>query len=495
MKRQVLRIERVIMAVCAAVSALLVGGCGGDTTTPTTATPPTPTITYSITVAPATVAIGGSVPRTAVVKDGSGNVSTPIVTWSSDNPSVATVSPAGLVTGVAAGAATLKASANGATGSAAITVANLTFTDLYVGSRSACARTASGTLYCWGNNGPGAIGSLPDDEICYVDLFCSTTPRIGIMSPVFTQVTMAFAHACGLTAAGVPYCWGRNDGNQLGAASSETCQVKTEPTPCSHVPLLVEGGHTFAALSVGSEGGQTCGLKTDGAAWCWPPAAMGSNRAPAPVPGGLSFASVVTGTVHTCGLTASGAAYCWGSSDLGPIGTPGPASPNPAAVSGGLVFKSLSAAYDHTCGITATGTAYCWGANASGQVGDGTKTARAAPTAVAGTLLFTVISAGHDHTCGVTTTGAAYCWGANEDAGGVLGGQLGDGSKTSRQTPVPVARGLPFADVQAAREFSCGRTATGLIYCWGGNRFGNLGIGTFGTGDFVTAPVGLGGAP
>ena len=493
MKHQVLSTEVVLVAARAAACALLVGGCGGDKA-PTAPPPATPTVTYTITVAPATVAIGGSVPRSAVVKDGSGNVSTPIVTWSSDNTAVATVSPAGMVTGIAAGMAMLKASANGATGSAAITVSTLAFTDLSVGSRSACARTASGSLYCWGNNGPGAIGSLPDDEICYVDLFCSTTPRIGITSPVLTRLTMASAHSCGITAAGVAYCWGRNDGNQLGATSSETCQVKTAPTPCSHVPLIVEGGHTFSALSTGSEGGQTCGLGTDGAAWCWPAAATGSNRAPTAVPGGLSFTSIVTGTVHTCGLTASGAVYCWGSSDLGPIGTSGPASQNPAAVSGGLVFTSISAAYDHTCGITGTGTAYCWGANASGQIGDGTTTARAVPTAVAGTLLFMALSAGHDHTCGVTTSGAAYCWGANVDAGGILGGQLGDGSKTSRQTPVPVARGLSFAEVHAGRGFSCGRTPTGRIYCWGGNRFGNLGIGMFGVGEFVTAPVGLGGA-
>ena len=352
MKHQVLSTEVVLVAARAAACALLVGGCGGDKA-PTAPPPATPTVTYTITVAPATVAIGGSVPRSAVVKDGSGNVSTPIVTWSSDNTAVATVSPAGMVTGIAAGMAMLKASANGATGSAAITVSTLAFTDLSVGSRSACARTASGSLYCWGNNGPGAIGALPDDEICYVDLFCSTTPRIGITSPVLTRLTMASAHSCGITAAGVAYCWGRNDG---------------------------------------------------------------------------------------------------------------------------------------------TGTAYCWGANASGQIGDGTTTARAAPTAVAGTLLFMALSAGHDHTCGVTTSGAAYCWGANVDAGGILGGQLGDGSKTSRQTPVPVARGLSFAEVHAGRGFSCGRTPTGRIYCWGGNRFGNLGIGMFGVGEFVTAPVGLGGA-
>ncbi len=94
------------------------------------------------------------------------------------------------------------------------------------GARAVASDAATGTLV-WGNNGPGVIGSLMDDEICYVDLFCSTTPRVGVAAPIFTQFTMGHAHSCGLVATGAAYCWGRNDDNYLGAVSSETCQVKT----------------------------------------------------------------------------------------------------------------------------------------------------------------------------------------------------------------------------------------------------------------------------
>jgi len=45
------------------------------------------------------------------------------VTWSSDNPAVATVSETGLVTGVALGSANIKAVSEGQSGSAAVTVA------------------------------------------------------------------------------------------------------------------------------------------------------------------------------------------------------------------------------------------------------------------------------------------------------------------------------------------------------------------------------------
>ena len=478
--------------ILGAVPVLLLCACGGSTTAPHEP-PHTKIPVYTVSLAPATVAIGGSVPRTAKVRNDAGAEVSASVSWTSDDPAVATVSAAGVVTGVAAGTTTLRAGANGAVGTASITVSDLAFSALYLGSRSACARTASGTLYCWGNNGPGAIGSLMDDEVCYVDLFCSSTPRVGVAAPTLAQVTMAATHSCGLLPTGAAYCWGRNDESNLGAVSSETCQVKTEPVACSHTPLAVEGGHSFTALGVGSEAIQTCGLDGAGTAWCWGHTAAGITRTPVAVPGGLAFASVVTGVGHACGLTAAGAAYCWGSDELGPIGTGGAAGASPQPVTGGLVFVTLTAAYDHTCGLTSAGVAYCWGANAGGQLGDGTRTTRPAPTAVSGGKTFASISAGHDHTCGLTTAGLAYCWGANIDAGLNLGGWLGDGTTVSSAVPVAVARGLVFAEVLAARSFTCGRTTTARIYCWGSNRFGNLGIGSW--GDFATRPVGLGGLP
>jgi alpha-tubulin suppressor-like RCC1 family protein len=74
--------------------------------------------------------------------------------------------------------------------------------------------------------------------------------------------------------------------------------------------------------------------------------------------------------------------------------------------------------------------------------------------------------------------GALYCWGLNDH------GQLGDGTPATRRTPTPVSGNLSFVEVTAGVEFiaggshTCGRVASGAVYCWGMNAYGQLGDGT-----------------
>lgn len=100
-----------------------VSGTGAITVTATTVP------VASVTVSPSadTVTVGQTTTLTATTKDASGNVLTGrAVTWATSNASVATVSASGVVTGVAAGIATITATSEGKSGTATITVIPVT---------------------------------------------------------------------------------------------------------------------------------------------------------------------------------------------------------------------------------------------------------------------------------------------------------------------------------------------------------------------------------
>ncbi|MHC4066745.1 MAG: RCC1 domain-containing protein [Planctomycetota bacterium] len=128
----------------------------------------------------------------------------------------------------------------------------------------------------------------------------------------------------------------------------------------------------------------------------------------------------------------------------------------------GIALASITAGHRHACGLTTSGKAYCWGANDYGQLGDGSTTPSNLPVPVAGGMTFASLEAAGEVTCGLTGSGDAYCWGMN------VGAQLGDGTTTNRSSPVAVSGGLTFSEVSVGTDHVCGLTFSDVAYCWGG---------------------------
>jgi uncharacterized protein YjdB len=90
---------------------------------------PVPVATVTVTVTSTTLTVGQTTQAAATARDASGNVLTGrVVTWSSLNPSVATVSSTGLVTAVAGGPATIRATVETKVGDGVVTVMTNTIT-------------------------------------------------------------------------------------------------------------------------------------------------------------------------------------------------------------------------------------------------------------------------------------------------------------------------------------------------------------------------------
>lgn len=297
---------------------------------------------------------------------------------------------------------------------------------LSTGNRHSCGLSNEGQTYCWGQNYYGQIG---DGTTTYRSNGVQVLLPLGIQ---LRSLAAADFVSCGVAVNGDSYCWGQNSYGQLGDGTTTDRSVPTRVLMPADVKLQV----------VRSGGFQTCGLDTDGGVWCWGKLAGNySNRTFVPtklsVPAGITFASVATGANHACAVTSSGVATCWGQNTSGQLGIGSTGStdvPIPVRVPTTTGFKMLSAGATTTCGLSADGEAWCWGANASGQLGDGTKIDRTTPVKVilpVGTTLESV-QVGGSHVCGVMTGGGVLCWGSNESR------QLGDGTPAYQAKPVLV---------------------------------------------------------
>lgn len=108
----------------AQITASLAGGTG--TATITVVADPVASVTVSPN--PASVSTGQTTQLTATLKSSNGTVLTGrTVTWTSANPSIATVSSSGLVTGVAEGSTTITATAESKSGSTTLNVSRTIF--------------------------------------------------------------------------------------------------------------------------------------------------------------------------------------------------------------------------------------------------------------------------------------------------------------------------------------------------------------------------------
>src|SRR5204863_201259 len=98
----------------------------GGQRAPASATTDTPVASLAISPATATIRVGQTLQLTATPKDSAGGTLTGrMVTWTSGNPSVATISGRGLVAGVTAGSATITATSEGKSSTAALTVTSV----------------------------------------------------------------------------------------------------------------------------------------------------------------------------------------------------------------------------------------------------------------------------------------------------------------------------------------------------------------------------------
>jgi len=142
----------------------------------------------------------------------------------------------------------------------------------------------------------------------------------------------------------------------------------------------------------------------------------------------------------------------------------------------GVVLTRIAAGGTTGYGLGRDGVLYAWGSNYQGELGDGTTTSRLTPVPVSlpAGVTATQIAAGDREGYALGSDGLLYAWGWN------YYGQLGDGTTTNRSTPVPVSlpAGATIAQIAIGGYTGYALDSDGVLYAWGWNYYGQLGDGT-----------------
>jgi alpha-tubulin suppressor-like RCC1 family protein len=118
--------------------------------------------------------------------------------------------------------------------------------------------------------------------------------------------------------------------------------------------------------------------------------------------------------------------------------------------------------------------AWAWAINLNGRLGDGTTTSRSSPVSVVGGFTdWCQVSAGGNHGLGVRKNGTIWAWGWNDS------GELGNNTIISRSSPVSVIGGFTdWKQVSGGTQHSFGLRTNGTLWGWGLNSSGQLGDDT-----------------
>ncbi|NOZ26059.1 MAG: RCC1 repeat-containing protein [Nitrospirae bacterium] len=345
-----------------------------------------------------------------------------------------------------------------------------TFTAVTAGGFHSIALEADGTVWAWGYNELGQLGSADGSAYSAVPV------QVNDLSEI-TSVAAGYGHTLALKADGTVWAWGRNASGELGSITTESCQPGVYA--CSTTPVAVSG--LSDVISIGAGGvwkqGYSIALKSDGTVWVWGgnifgqlangTSGYGVFNIPEQVDTLTDITAIAAGGSHVLALKADGTVWAWGSNERGQLGVETtetctyhyPCSTTPVQVSGLTDVSAIAAGYDHSVALKSDGTVWTWGDYST-------------LTHVSGLTDIISVAAGKSHSMALKGDGTVWAWGGNNS------GELGDGTNTDSATPVQVFSLTDVIAVTAGGGHSIALKSDGTAWAWGNNNSGQLGNAT-----------------
>lgn len=392
------------------------------------------------------------------------------------------------------------------------------FRSVFTASSTSFAIKHDGTLWAWGLNHNGQLG----------DGTSTSRSRPVMIASGFESVAPGFSCTFAIKTDGSLWRWG-----YCGDKQGDAGPIVTDRFP-------VQIGTGYAAISASDN--HVAAVKRDGSLWTWGSNSYGelgdgttaSSRVPVKI--GVGFSSAAAGTIRTIALRKDGTLLSWGDNRWGTLGYGETRYyyPSPGIV--GTGFRAIALEHGHAVALKTDGSVWTWGYNIDGRLGDGTTQQRTLPLQVATGFVAVAASSSfsgaikadqtlwlwgnndtgqlqglptryvtpkrmpmdfvsiesskdtafgefHSQSFGIRQDGSLWAWGDNRF------GQLGDGTTTSRPSPVQVGTG--FVQVAAGGHHTLGVKSDGSLWAWGENTQGELGKGNL-TASLIPVRIGEG---
>ncbi|KAG1656516.1 putative E3 ubiquitin-protein ligase HERC4 [Nymphon striatum] len=189
---------------------------------------------------------------------------------------------------------------------------------------------------------------------------------------------------------------------------------------------------------------------------------------------------ICCGVNHTIFILQDGSVYSCGANELGQLGHEKNCTrPGKVDALSNHVIKSTSCGNSFTVAINEWGQLFSWGSNSSGQLGIG-KSIDGRPYVSypnmiksIGTLNVIQVACGYDHALALTASGVLYAWGMNSH------GQLGvltQDAFVDRPYVVAALSYIPLRQISAGGSHSFAVTVSGSVFGWGRNHVGQLSL-------------------
>ena len=272
------------------------------------------------------------------------------------------------------------------------------------------------------------------------------------------------------------WTWGRASSGMLGQnqpANTNYSSPAQIPGTTWTTPIIAVGG--------GGSNGVRAALKTDGTLWSWGynnHGGLGQNNktyysSPVQIPG-TTWAGGAVGKSCQYQVKTDGTLWTWGQGTGGKLLQDSQTSySSPRQVPGttwsGAFGKISAGANDQVSLIKTDGTLWVGGKNDDGgEVGDGTTTSRSSPVQIPGS--WSRVARGSSFGFAINSDGELYAWGRNAS------GNLGLNNTTHYSGPQQVGSDTTWTDISCTNGASFGIKTDGTLWAWGNGNYGALGL-------------------